>query len=129
MAVRARPSSLPILLLLLLPAGCASATGSANPFAAASGASRIHIKVQNDNFYDATIWAVVNGARQQKLGVVTGKQNADFTMAWTVPRILQLEIDLMTGNMSCRTDALTVDPGDDLELQITADFGQMRGCR
>lgn len=128
MPVRARTSSLPILFLLLLPAGCASATGGANPFQAASGASQIHVRIQNDNFYDATIWAVVNGARQQKLGVVTGKQDADFAMKWTVPRMLQFEIDLMTGNMSCRTRALTVDPGDDLELQITADFGQMRGC-
>jgi hypothetical protein len=127
MAMRARPTLLTTLLLLLLAAGCASATGGRNPFQA-PGASRIHIKVQNDNFYDATIWAVVNGARQQRLGTVTGKQNADFSMAWDTSRTLQLEIDLMTGNLSCRTNPLTVDPGDDLELQITADFGQMRGC-
>jgi hypothetical protein len=127
LARRARISFLPPLFLVLMAVGCASATGSGNPFTAA-GANRIHIKVRNENFYDATIWAVVGGARQQRLGIVMSNHDEDFTMAWSVSRTLQFDIDLVTGNMRCRTDALTVDPGDVLELQITADFGQMRGC-
>jgi hypothetical protein len=119
---------LPVLLAGLLAPGCASAGSATNPFQAAS-AGRVHVKVLNDNFYDATIWVVVNGSRQRKLGVVTGKQDAEFTMAWSVPRLLQFEIDLLTGNGSCLTEGMMVDPGDDLELQITPELGSMRGCR
>lgn len=117
-----------MLLLLSVVGSCATATPSVNPFHLTRSAGQIHIEVRNDNFYDATIWAVVSGVRQRKLGVVSGKQNADFTMRWTVARPLQFEIDLLTGNMTCRTDALVVDPGDHLELQITSAFGQVGGC-
>jgi hypothetical protein len=131
MVPRMRPpfSRIPVFLLPLVMAACATGgRSSGNPFGRASGEQEIHIKVLNQNFYDATIWAVVRGARQSKLGVVVGKQDADFTMPWTFSEPLQLEIDLLTGNMRCRTDPLTVDPGDILELQISVDFGQTRGC-
>ena len=131
MVPRMRPF-LPRIAVLLLPlvmAACATGgKNSGNPFGRASGAQEIHVKVLNHNFYDATIWAVVRGARHSKLGVVVGKQDADFTMPWTFSEPLQLEIDLLTGNMRCRTDPLTVDPGDIVELQIGVDFGQTRGC-
>jgi hypothetical protein len=131
MVTRARPSlgHIAILLLPLLTAACATGGKSpSDPFRRSAGEQEIHIKILNQNFYDATIWAVVRGARQSRLGVVVGKQNAEFTMPWTFSEPLQLEIDLLTGNMRCRTDPLTVDPGDILELQITVDFGQTRGC-
>ncbi len=119
----------PSLVLVLGVASCASPGSADNPFVGATSARRIHVKVRNDNFYDATIWAVVNGARQRKLGTVPGKHETDFTMMWTVSRTLQFDIDLLTGNMACRTQPMVVDPGDDLDLQITSDFGQIRGCR
>jgi hypothetical protein len=121
-------SVVPLLALLVALGSCASATRQDNPFTASTAAGQIHVKVRNDNFYDATIWAVVNGARQRRLGIVSGKHDADFTMAWTLPQPLQFDIDLLTGDMACRTRSMIVDPGDDLELQITADFGQIRGC-
>jgi hypothetical protein len=127
---RRRPLHRTALLLLPL-AMAACATGgkqSGDPFRSASGEQEIRIKVLNRNFYDATIWAVVRGARHSKLGVVVGKQDAEFRMPWTFSEPLQLEIDLLTGNMRCRTDPLTVDPGDILELQISVDFGQTHGC-
>ena len=117
-----------VLLTLLVTACATGGKKSGNPFATSAGEQQIHIRVQNNNFYDATIWAVVRGARHSKLGTVVGKQDADFTMQWSFSEPLQLEIDLLTGNQRCRTDPLTVDPGDILELQITVDFGQMRGC-
>jgi len=131
MMPRTRPP-LPHVAALLLPlvvAACATGGGnSGDPFRKASGEQEIHIKVLNHNFYDATIWAVVRGARHSRLGVVVGKQDADFTMPWTFSEPLQFEIDLLTGSERCRTDPMTVDPGDILELEITVDFGQTRGC-
>ena len=124
-----RCSAFGALVLVPLAWACASSSATVNPFEAAAGGGQIHVKVVNENFYDATIWAVVNGARQHRLGVVTGKQNADFKMTWTVPQPLQFEIDLRTGNKSCVTDQMVVDPGDELELQIRPDLGQMGRCR
>lgn len=116
-------------LLPLLLSGCAAGgQGSVNPFLN-GGDRQIHIKVLNQNYYDATIWAVVRGARQHRLGVVAGKMDEEFTMSWKSSEPLQFEIDLLTGSTRCLTDPLMVDPGDILELQIAADFGQMRGCR
>ena len=131
MVTRMRPP-LPLMAAMLVPlllTACATGRkNSGDPFAQSRGEQQIHIRVLNQNFYDATIWAVVRGARHSKLGTVVGKQDADFTMPWTFSEPLQLEIDLLTGNQRCRTDPLTVDPGDILELQITVDFGQTHGC-
>lgn len=118
--------------LLLAVAACASggrSTASGNPFGLAQGEEReIRILVRNFNFNDASVWAVVRDARRQRLGTVTGKSEATFTMEWTFTDALRLEFDLI-GGVRCVTGALPVDPGEILELQISVDPSQDPMCR
>ena len=130
---RSRPvRALACAALLLGVAGCASGggkSGSANPFGQAQGeANEVQIRVVNLNFNDATVWTVVRDARRERLGMVTGKSEATFTVPWTFTDALRLEFDLI-GGVRCVTDALSVNPGEILELQISVDPSQDPACR
>ena len=130
---RSRPvRALACAALLLGVAGCASGggkSGSANPFGQAQGeANEVQIRVVNLNFNDATVWTVVRDARRERLGMVTGKSEATFTVPWTFTDALRLEFDLI-GGVRCITEPLSVDPGEILELQISVDPSQDPMCR
>jgi hypothetical protein len=119
------------LLLLLAATACASSgrtldTASQDPFGA-SGPTTVRIIVQNHNFADARLYYFRRG-RRMSLGIVTGKQDGEFVVDWNVPDPMQIEINLLAGP-TCRTDTMTVDPGDVLELQIAVVFSQTLGCR
>jgi len=118
--------------LLLAVTGCASGrgkTGPGNPFGQAQGETReIQILVRNFNFNDASVWTLVRDARRERLGTVTGKSQATFTVPWTFTDALRLEFDLI-GGVRCTTEALSVDPGETLELQISVDPSQDPRCR
>jgi hypothetical protein len=109
--------------------GCASsALAEADPFSQGAAEQHIQIKVINLNFQDATIWALISGGRRQRLGIVSGKGEAEFTLPWRFSEPLRLEFDLLAGPR-CVTEDLTVDPGDLLELQIASNFYATPGCR
>lgn len=118
--------------LVLALSACASGGGksaSGNPFAQAEeGEAEIRVLVRNFNYNDANVWAVVRGARQQRLGTVTGKSDSTFTMPWTFTDALRIEFDLI-GGVRCITDPLAVDPGEIIELQISVDPSQDPNCR
>ncbi len=118
--------------LALALASCASGRGkpaSGNPFASAErGEAEIRILVRNFNYNDANVWAVVRDARRERLGTVTGKSEATFTLRWSFTDALRLEFDLI-GGVRCVTDALPVDPGEIIELQISVDPSQDPACR
>ena len=86
----------------------------------------IRIDVTNLNFQDATIHALKNGERH-RLGTVTGKGSASYTLEWRVPVPLQIEIDLLAGGR-CTTRAVTVDPGERISLQIEVDIRRQIDC-
>ena len=119
-------------VLLLGVTGCASARGkptSGNPFAQELAEhGEIQIRILNMNFNDATVWALVRDVRRERLGMVTGKSEATFTMPWTFSDALSLEFDLI-GGVRCITEALSVDPGDIIELQISVEPSQDPTCR
>lgn len=130
---RSRPvRTLACAALLLGVAGCASGggkSGSANPFGQAQGEQReIRILVRNFNFNDANVWTVVRDARRERLGMVTGKSEATFTIPWTFTEALRLEFDLV-GGVRCLTEPLSVDPGEIVEMQISVDPSQDPMCR
>jgi len=80
----------------------------------------VRLLVQNRNFSDARLYTYRRGERRA-LGIVTGKQEAEFTIEWGFPDPLLIEIDLVAGPR-CRTAEMQVDPGDILELQIAPVF-------
>ena len=120
--------SLAALLVLGLSA-CATAAGDPqDPFDGAAGEDQIRIEVENFNFADATVWALVQGGRRIRLGTVTGKSDSVFTLPWRFSVPLRMEIDQVAGER-CVTEEIPVDPGDILLLRIEPVFTDTRGCR
>ena len=118
---------------LLAITGCASGGGpqeARSPFSDdLRERKEVRIHIQNHNFSDATVWVLTRGAQRKRLGVVTGKSDADFTVPWDFSQPMTMEFDLVAGPR-CTTRPLEVDPGDVLELQIAVDFAQMSDwCR
>jgi len=131
---RARPSVRAALLLAaatLVVASAACASGGrrqSDPFGGGAASDQIVIHVRNFNFNDATVWTVVHDGARQRLGIVTGKSDASFTLEWNFSVPLRLEFDLLA-SVKCVTEELSVDPGDILELQISVEPSQDDWCR
>jgi hypothetical protein len=83
--------------------------------------------VTNLNFMDATLWVLTPGTRE-KLGMVTGKREAVFSLPWEHSTDMQLEIKMLAGPR-CTTEALPVDSGDHIELIIDVEMLQSPLCR
>jgi hypothetical protein len=111
---RAVLSLLPALLALSACGTTSSSTG--DPFGGPAGRNEVRILVQNTNFYDARIYAIVDGLRRH-LGTVGGKTDGVFTMPLAFSQDIRLQIDMLAGS-DCTTDVIPVDPGDTLQLQI-----------
>jgi hypothetical protein len=122
-------TALKIIPLVLVLSACASSSGATgNPFdETAAGRNEIRVLVQNGNFYDARIYILADGVRRY-LGAVGGKTDGVFTMPLAFPQEMRIQIDLLTGG-DCTTEALPVDPGDTLQLQILPDPMASQLCR
>lgn len=129
--MRARLRATLALVAIALSAGCASSgrpLEGGGPFTqAGAGTSTVRLVVQNRNFQDARLYYLRRGARMA-LGVVTGKNDAEFVIDWDLPDLMRIEINLLAGPR-CLTEELQVDPGDILELQIAPVFTDTQGCR
>ncbi|MGW8268486.1 MAG: hypothetical protein ACWGSQ_19115 [Longimicrobiales bacterium] len=125
--MKTRPSAFLLLPAVALLAGCSQAGRSTGgSFPSDSEARSIRVYVTNRNFMDATLWAVTPGTRN-RLGIVTGKKDAVFTVPWDFSQDLRIEIDMLAGSR-CITEVLPVDPGDDIELIIDVDMTRSPLC-
>ena len=119
------------LAVLLTLSGCATSKTpkEGNPFSQdLAERNEIQIQVKNFNFGDATVWALIRDGRRTRLGYVTGKTDAVFTLPWRFSEPLRLEFDLLA-DVRCVTEQIMVDPGDILELQISVDPRSDPQCR
>jgi hypothetical protein len=116
-------------VLLLAAGACGTRTSfpGQDPFAGSGGAPQVRIVVRNGNFYDATLTAIIDGGRR-RLGTVVGNQSSTFVMPWDFTGGLRIQIDLLAGP-SCTTELITVNPGDNLQLEIMSDIRNMPSCR
>jgi len=108
------------LAVAALLAACATGGGGPgqNPFSQdLAERGEIEIRIINLNFNDATVWALIQDGRRQRLGIVAGKREDNFVLPWTMSEDLRLEYDFLAGSR-CYTERMRVDPGDRLELQI-----------
>jgi hypothetical protein len=116
-----------VLGLMLVGCGSSGSSPQGDPFSGGNRDATIQLIIQNLNFSDARLYTIVRGARKQ-LGIIGGKQDAEFTLPWTIPEPLQIEINLLAGPQ-CYTREMMVDPGDIIELQISTVFSQSSACR
>jgi len=119
--MRALRMSLGTVLLALGMAGCASmsepaAQGARDPFEVArSGTDDVLLTVENNDFRDATIYVLWNGARR-RAGAVTGKSTETFRMEWRSEWV-QLQVDFLGGG-GYTTERVDVLQGDHLNFVI-----------
>ncbi len=73
------------------------------------------LDVDNQNFYDATIYAVRPGLRQ-RIGYVVGEHQGKFSFRWP-DGDLRLEIDLLAVG-AYYTQVMDVQQGDQLQLTV-----------
>ena len=115
-----------ILALSALAVGGCAGNSLDDPYAPGQERS-IRIEVLNLNFMDATLHARRGGERH-RLGIVTGKSEAVYTMEWPNSYPLQIEIDLLASD-SCITRPMYVDPGDIIYLEIQIEMRADPDCR
>jgi hypothetical protein len=85
-------------------------------------ADPVAIEIENQDFYDADVYALVGGVRL-RLGMVTGETNGTFHFPWT-PREIRMEVHLI-GAGSYVTEPIYADPGDQLQLILQPDLHQL----
>lgn len=110
-----------------LATACAARAGDGSADLAPGLEDQIEIRIINNNFSDARMYAVRPGAREY-IGMLTGKTEANYTLDWDMSQTLSIEISLLAGG-TCTTEELIVDPGEALFLSIDSTLATMRNCR
>lgn len=107
----------PTLLLvpLLVLQGCAG-NYSDNPFQGGAGQNEIQVTVRNQNFSDASVWAIWRAGARVRLGSVTGNTSRTFSTAWRGD-VIQFEVDFLGGG-EYTTQSYPVNEGDHLDLTL-----------
>jgi hypothetical protein len=109
--------------LALFLGGCAAGAPQtqprADPFSAAPS-DQVLLTVQNNDFRDASIYALWNGVKR-RVGSVTGMTSQTFRMTWQSEEI-QLEIDFVGGG-GYVSERVPVTQGDHLDFVIMAGAG------
>lgn len=103
-----------VLLSLVLQA-CAGNYGN-NPFQGGAGQNEIQVTIRNQNFSDATVWAVWRAGSRARLGSVTGNSTRTFSTPWRGD-VIQFEVDFL-GGRRYTTQSYPVNEGDHLELTL-----------
>lgn len=112
-----------IVALLLAPlAGCSIFRGQKRP----ANEETITIHVDNQNFYDATVYLRWFSDRQ-RLGSVTGHTEHSFETRWRGPT-LTVEVSLLAGPTRI-APSLGVSPGDDVFVDIPSVIDRVRVYR
>ena len=116
-----------VIAVTVLGGACAARAGEGNPLPAPGLEDQIEIRIINNNFSDARLYAVHPGKREY-LGMLTGKTEANYMLDWELSQTLSIEISLLAGG-TCTTEELIVDPGEALFLSIDSTLRTMANCR
>ena len=114
----------------LVVLGCASGSGgdtSAFEDAGRSGPQDVRVLVDNQNFNQATIYAIWGAGGRVRLGIVNSQRSEEFVIPWRSADI-KMEIRLLSAG-TYETYRQAVAPGDYLELILTATMDRYRAIR
>ena len=104
------------LSVYLFLAGCAS-TAEQDPFGGRPvGETTIQVTIENQTFYDVTVWALSEGGSRERVGAVSALMTRTFTLnlRWDVVRF---EGDFLTGP-DFVGDRISVFPGDHIDITL-----------
>ena len=101
-----------MIALMFVVAGCGLLGGGSQ---AAPRGHELTLNVKNQNYYDATLYALYQSRRQQ-IGTVNGMSERAFSLDWGHPDI-RIEIYLLSVG-SHFTEPMFIEDGDELELVI-----------
>lgn len=115
------PFKLLIALGVLAPAlgGCASGPPP-------TSGPPVVVEIQNNNFQDATVYALREGERR-RLGVVVGKTDETFGIPWRPNFLLRLEVRFLGGG-ACATRPIQMEPGQRYVLALQPDIRIDQEC-
>jgi len=103
-----------LVLVLFLAAGAVAACAS-NRRARDPSFPPITVEVNNQNFYDATVYLLWRSDRH-RLGVAAGNGKETFTTNWGGPEVTVV-IEMLAGRRY-QSVPIGVSPGDDLVVEI-----------
>jgi hypothetical protein len=110
-----RTPRMALLLLLLLGIVTAAASCSSKRRPRDERFPPITVEVENQNFYDATVYLLWQSDRR-RLGVVGGNAKQSFTTNWGGPQVTVM-IEMLAGRRY-QSIPVGVSPGDDLVVEI-----------
>jgi hypothetical protein len=106
-------------LFLLLLSACYTASPGAGARPEFAQSEEVIVAIDNQNFYEATIYAEYEGFNSRRLGQVRGFSRDTFTVAWRGSR-LRMRTRLLSAGQTVSSE-LHVAPGDFVELIIPPD--------
>jgi hypothetical protein len=115
--IRRRAGGPALLALALVAAGCAS-SGRQLSYGGedAPEPQEARLTAENQNFSDATIYAVWDAGNRQRLGMVTGLTSQTFELPIRGSE-LRLMVDFIAGG-NFTSDRIMVNPGDHVQVTI-----------
>jgi hypothetical protein len=116
--IRRRAAQSAVLALALAVAGCASGGREVDDAFDNSSpeAQEAQLTAQNQNFSDATLYAVWDAGNRQRLGMVTGLTSQTFKLDIRGSE-LRLQVDFIAGG-NFTSDRIMVNPGDHVQVTI-----------
>jgi hypothetical protein len=104
-----------LFVLALLSAACSQAGRSGSP----EPQAQTTVRVQNQNFLDMNVY-VLQGGQRIRLGTVPGLSTQVLTIPAHIARssALQFQVHPIGGRTNPRTETISVQPGDEVQLTI-----------
>ena len=105
-----------LFLMMALSAGGCASTG--RPIESDGTASRdVEVRVENQNFYDAVVYAIWGAGPRDRLGTVTGNTTQTFTTEARGTSDMRIEVDFV-GAGDVVTRSMGVFQGDRIDVVI-----------
>ena len=114
--IRRRAAGSAVLALAVALAGCASNSGRDVFDNTSPEAREAQLTAQNQNFSDATLYAVWDAGTRQRLGMVTGLTSQTFELDIRGSE-LRLQVDFIGGG-NFTSDRIMINPGDHVQVTI-----------